>query len=82
MPYQLTFSVKQNFRTAASGITIPFSLERSGIAVFSNSKVDNGGEYCLFQRELADELEIEVEDGTPVLLNTLTGSFTAYALTV
>lgn len=82
MPYQLTFPVKQSFRTTATGITIPFSLKRNGIAVSSNAKVDNGSEYCLFQRELADELEIEVEDGLPVLLNTLTGSFTGYAHTV
>lgn len=82
MPYQLTFPVRQKFRTTAVGITIPFSVERNGIAVHGYGKLDNGSEYCLFQREVADELGIEIEDGLPVRLNTLTGSFTGYGHTV
>lgn len=50
--------------------------------MLGTAKVDTGSEYCLFQRELAEELGIEVEAGFPVELGTLAGSFTGYAHTV
>jgi hypothetical protein len=46
------------------------------------ARVDPGGEYCIFQRELADELGIDVLEGPPVRISTLAGGFTAYAHTV
>lgn len=82
MIHQLAFSTKQPFRTTQTGITIPFSLSRNALTVFGRAKVDTGSEYCLFQRELAEELQITVEDGFPVKLGTLAGSFTSYAHTI
>ncbi len=82
MSHQLAFVIKQSFRVAPTGITIPFELGRHNLVVGGNAKVDTGSEFCLFQRELAEELEIEVEDGPPISLSTLTGTFTAYAHTV
>ncbi|HWQ34238.1 MAG TPA: aspartyl protease family protein [Blastocatellia bacterium] len=64
------------------GIVVPFSLGSNGLEVFGEARVDTGSEYCLFQREIADELQIEVEDGFLVRLSTLIGNFTAYAHTV
>ena len=60
---------------------IPCKLERNGIVANFEAKVDPGSEYCLFQREVADDLQIEVEDGVPVRLGTLAGSLTAFAHT-
>lgn len=41
-------------------------------------KVDTGAEFCLFQRDYADELGLDIESGRAIRLSTLTGSFVAY----
>jgi len=82
MSHQLTFSIKNFFRTTKVGIAIPVSLERNNLSTFREAKIDTGSQYCLFQREIADDLEIEVQDGYPFYLTTLAGNFTAYAHTV
>lgn len=82
MLHQLHFAIKERFRTTHAGIIIPFSLTLNGATAFGRAKIDTGSKYCLFQRELAEELGLEVEDGLPVRLNTLTGDFTAHAHTV
>lgn len=61
---------------------IPCALEHNDLHAKFEAKVDPGCEFCLFTREVADELSIEVEDGYAIRLNTLTGSLTAYAHTV
>ncbi|MGH9799282.1 MAG: hypothetical protein ACRD82_02880, partial [Blastocatellia bacterium] len=82
MPHQLTFSTKDYFRTTNDGITIPVRLERNDLISFCEAKIDTGSQYCLFQREIADDLEIEVADGYPFHFTTLAGDFTAYAHTI
>ncbi len=82
MEFQLRFPIRRRFQTTAVGILIPCSLERNGIIVGFEAKVDPGSEYCLFRREVADRLQIEVEEGLPVRLGTLAGSLTAFAHTV
>ncbi len=82
MSHQLAFLIQRPFRVTQTGITIPFELERDNRVVGGSAKVDTGSEFCLFQRELAEELEIEVEAGQLIPLSTLTGIFTAYAHTV
>ena len=81
MEFQLNFPIRSCFLTAGVGIVIPCSLERAGIIVDFNAKVDPGSEYGLFRRELADELQLVVEDGVPVRLGTLAGSLTCFAHT-
>ncbi|MBI1761701.1 MAG: hypothetical protein HYR56_09730 [Acidobacteria bacterium] len=76
---QLHFSVSRRFKTTALGILIPGALERNGVRAGFEAKVDPGSEYCLFSRELADQLGIEVLDGLPVRLSTLAGGLTANA---
>jgi hypothetical protein len=80
--YELSFSIRYRFLTTEAGITIPFLLKRNNLQSFGEAKVDPGSEYCLFQPEIADELQIDVLDGFPVKIGTLAGSFTAYAHTV
>ncbi len=80
--FQLTFPIKRQFRTTQQGITIPVSLTQNTFTVTCYAKVDPGGEYCLFQRELADDLQIDVLEGLPVKLDTLAGSLTGYTHTV
>lgn len=82
MEFQLNFPLRRRFQTTDVGIVIPCSLERNGIIVDTSAKVDLGAEYCLFNRDLAESLQIEVEDGFPISLSTLAGSFTGFAHTV
>ncbi|MEK7834384.1 MAG: hypothetical protein AAB401_25070 [Acidobacteriota bacterium] len=82
MEFQLNFPIRRHFRTSETGIVIPCTLWSGNLVTDSHAKVDSGSEYCLFQREVAEELQIEVENGFPVGLNTLTGSLTCYAHTV
>lgn len=82
MEFHLNFPIRHHFHSSEKGIVIPCSLWRGGGVADLYAKVDSGSEYCLFQREVAEELQIEVESGFPVKLNTLTGLFTGYAHTV
>ncbi len=79
MATQLVFSISQRFKTTDAGIVIPCTLERNATQVKITAKVDPGSEYCLFSREAADELGIDVLDGPPVHLSTLAGGLTANA---
>lgn len=80
--FQLSFPIRRRFQATDIGIVIPCSLERNGIIVDLDAKVDPGAEYCLFKREVAESLQIEVEDGFPVPLSTLAGTLTGFAHTV
>lgn len=80
--FQLSFPIRRRFQTTDVGIVIPCSLERNGIIVELYAKVDPGAEYCLFNQDVAERLQIEIEDGFPVPLSTLAGTFTAYAHTI
>jgi len=40
--------------------------------------VDTGADFCLFDREYAEALSIEVERGTPTRFLTINGSFPTY----
>lgn len=82
MSHQLSFAIRHHFTTTDTGITIPVTLMLSGLKVTGPAKVDTGSEWCLLQREMADELQIEVMDGIPIRMGTLLGTFTAYAHTV
>ena len=41
-------------------------------------KLDTGSTFCVFQRQYAEALGIEVEQGTPERMRAATGSFLAY----
>ncbi len=78
MSYQLDFQIKHRFKLTEVGITIPVGLAAGDRSLVCDAKVDTGAEFCFFQRELADRLNLDVESGMTVKINTLTGSLTAY----
>ncbi len=78
MPHQLSFQIKYHFTEIDGGITIPAGLMADNYTLVCEAKIDSGAEYCLFQRELAERLNLDVESGIPVRLKTLAGSLTAY----
>jgi hypothetical protein len=83
MTYPLDFQIQHRYRTLESGIEIPAAL-RSGVrTALCQAKVDTGSALCLFQRELAEMLGLEVESGYRRELSTLTsGGLIAYGHSV
>lgn len=76
MSHQLTFTSVHTYGTEA--IFVPIELEFSDKSVRTDAFIDTGATFCVFKRELATALDIEVESGTPLRFSTVTGAFEAY----
>jgi hypothetical protein len=74
--HQLTFDSVYNYGTDA--FLVPVELQLADKIVRTDAYVDTGATFCVFKRELATALGIDVESGTPLRLSTVTGSFNAY----
>jgi predicted aspartyl protease len=71
-------SFRQRYIYSSPAITVPLILKPGGQRVDCLAKVDTGADFCLFDREYAEALSIEVERGTPTPFQTANSSFTAY----
>lgn len=78
MSYQLEFAAKQIYDSRKAGITIKTTLRRNDLSVVFNAKVDTGAEFCLFARELGEEIELDVESGYRKSLSTFAGDLSAF----
>lgn len=78
MLHQLNYRIRQVYQTSKGGISIPVVLTAGSLFVEGDAKIDTGSEYCLFQRRLADALELDLENGHQIQMETLAGIFTAY----
>ena len=76
MSHQLTFTSVHNYGTEA--VIVPIELEFAGKLVRTDAFVDTGATFCVFKRELATALDIDVESGTALRISTVTGAFEAY----
>jgi len=76
----LTFQSKHDYSDAQAGIEVPISLAVAGErTVRLRAKVDTGASFCIFQREYAEQLGIEVESGRHQEVRTANGgSFSVY----
>jgi Aspartyl protease len=79
----LTFRSKYNYSNASTGIEVPISLGL-GDARFVRllAKVDTGASFCIFPREYAEELGLNVEGGHHQVVGTAAGRFDAYGHTL
>ena len=76
MNHQLTFASVYNYGTEA--LIVPVELEFADKVVRTDAYIDTGATFCVFKRELATALDIDVESGTPLRFSTVTGGFDAY----
>lgn len=76
MTHQLTFASLYDYGTDA--IIIPTILRLGNRAARADAYLDTGATFCIFKREIAGLLGLEVETGEPLRLSTVTGSFDAY----
>ena len=72
----MTFTSEHDYGTDA--IIIPIILRLGNSAAKADAYLDTGATFCVFKREIAALLGLEVETGEPLRLSTVTGSFDAY----
>jgi hypothetical protein len=76
----LAFRSKYNYSRSAAGIEVPVALRNvdGGRSVRFLAKVDTGASFCIFQRDYAEQLGIDVERGELQVVGTATGHFDVY----
>lgn len=82
MAYPLIFDIKKVYNSIEEGITIPAILIFGENIVSFQAKVDPGAQVCLFQREIGEQLGIDLENGPRIKLGTLAGSILAFGHSV
>lgn len=78
MDYQLTFKKNHRYDSTKKGISLEVTLKHGDSFFTCQARVDTGAEVCLFSREIAEQLNIDVESGERISLGTLTGGLIAY----
>jgi len=74
----LEFNEKYVYPGNKPGITLPVILTHGGLSYNISAKVDPGSEVCLFKQEIALELDLPLENGLPITLDSLGSSIEAY----
>ena len=72
----LRFQHNYSYSLDRKGIVVPVSLRSGALKTKVFAKLDIGAEVCLFERSVA--LDLDLEKGQPIWLETLTGNFLAY----
>lgn len=72
------FEQEYRYDSMKGGIQIPAFLSANHKRLTCSAKVDPGAAYCLFAREYADRLELELERGYELEMSTLTTPFVTY----
>jgi hypothetical protein len=76
--HKLTFSVLHTYDAGEPGITLPVRLSNGADFVDLLAKLDTGASHCIFQRNYAESLGIDVETGEEKKFGTANSSFIAY----
>ena len=78
MSHELTFATLETYDKRLEGITIEASLSLGAQSVICQAKIDTGAQVCLFMREIADVLGLDIKAGHRLALRTLAGSLIAH----
>lgn len=76
--YPITYSHLLRYDAGKPGITVPAMLELNRVSVSAETKLDTGSTYCIFERFLGERLGLDIEQGHPQWISTVTGSFLVY----
>lgn len=79
MSFPIDFQKKTIYPSLDIGITIEAVLRYGNLQTECSAKVDTGAQSCIFERGVADALEIDVETGFRENFSTLGGGIFAYA---
>lgn len=78
MSYQLTFARMLAYDAGQPGITLAVTLKSGGEDVPCEAKIDTGSSFCVFARNIAEQLGLDVESGLRRVIGTVTGTFVIY----
>ena len=78
MPYLMEFEHQFKYLSLQGGIWIPAYLSSGGAPVRCEAKIDTGSEFCVFQREIAEQLGLDVESGYRMPLHSPGGAVETY----
>ena len=78
MPASMTFAQSWKYPDDSAGITLPTLLSYGGKVITATAKVDTGAEVCLFDRDYGERLGLKIEEGLPLVMETLTGTLEAF----
>lgn len=78
---ELSFTVEYDYSTRAA-IEVTVTLKQGELQSVFEASVDTGAAFCIFNRGIAESLNIDVESGDAMRLSTAIGLFTAYGHTL
>ena len=79
MAISVSYDFVEHYSQTEQGIVIPVVLRLSPEQeVRLEAKLDTGADYCLFRREYAELLGLDVESGHRLPFSTAAGRFVAY----
>lgn len=78
MSFPINFQKKTIYPSLDIGITIEAVLHYGSLQTECSAKIDTGAQSCIFERGVADALEIDVESGFREKFSTLGGGIFAY----
>lgn len=75
--YQLAFSAAHSYANELDGITVPVVLEANGKRVRFAASVDTGAAFCIFRKEVADDLGLDPASAARKRFRTANSAFEA-----
>ncbi|HEX4951334.1 MAG TPA: hypothetical protein VFZ34_32045 [Blastocatellia bacterium] len=75
MSHQLEFTKKYQFPASVTGISLPVKLQCATGEFEVEAKMDTGSEYCIFAREVGEEIGLDILSGEPQRVGSLTGGY-------
>lgn len=78
MGFTVEYDAREMLDQNEQGLVLSVVLRWGETGVRCKAKLDTGAGYCVFAREHAENLGLEIESGHPVRLSTLTGNTVGY----
>jgi hypothetical protein len=82
MTFPLTFTLRYRYNSLEPGITVPTVLRLKDRTAYCDASVDTGAQVCVFQREVGESLDLEIEGGHRIVLGSLGGPVVAFGHSV
>jgi hypothetical protein len=74
----LEFELVYEYDLTVIGIQVPVTLGVADRQTRVLARIDTGATFCIFERELGEDLRVDVDSGTPQRILTAGGSFLTY----
>jgi hypothetical protein len=78
MAFQLSFDSQHKYANREGPLNVRTILSMGAQQVHCVAAIDTGATVCLFQREIGEALDLDLEAGPFIQLSTLTGTLRAY----